>query len=152
MNLARRLAAGAVGTLASGTGDQQDLVGQTVVVIGGSSGIGLETARLARARGAEVVLTARDPDRLRDAATFVVQHQRNLGGARCGERLRAGEDQLAHSPGPQYPRALLPDREEHSVGDVALARPVGTDDRRDASFEWHPDGPGEGLEALDIDR
>jgi NAD(P)-dependent dehydrogenase (short-subunit alcohol dehydrogenase family) len=46
----------------------QDLLGQTVVVLGGSMGIGLETARLARARGAEVVLTARNPARLRDAA------------------------------------------------------------------------------------
>ena len=44
-------------TFASETGHQQDLLGQTVVVIGGSSGIGLETARLARARGADVVLT-----------------------------------------------------------------------------------------------
>jgi len=43
---------------------EQDLLGQTVVVIGGSSGIGLETARLARARGADMILTARDPDRL----------------------------------------------------------------------------------------
>jgi NAD(P)-dependent dehydrogenase (short-subunit alcohol dehydrogenase family) len=42
-----------------------ELAGQTVVVIGGSSGIGLETARRARAAGAEVILTARDPDRLR---------------------------------------------------------------------------------------
>ena len=42
--------------------------GQTVVVIGGSSGIGLETARRARADGAEVVITGRDPDRLRQAA------------------------------------------------------------------------------------
>jgi NAD(P)-dependent dehydrogenase (short-subunit alcohol dehydrogenase family) len=41
-----------------------DLLGQTVLVIGGSSGIGLETARLARANGAEVIITARDPDRL----------------------------------------------------------------------------------------
>jgi NAD(P)-dependent dehydrogenase (short-subunit alcohol dehydrogenase family) len=40
------------------------LVGQTVVVIGGSSGIGLETARLARGEGADVIITARDPDRL----------------------------------------------------------------------------------------
>jgi NAD(P)-dependent dehydrogenase (short-subunit alcohol dehydrogenase family) len=40
------------------------LLGQTVLVIGGSSGIGLETARLARAKGADVILTARDPDRL----------------------------------------------------------------------------------------
>jgi NAD(P)-dependent dehydrogenase (short-subunit alcohol dehydrogenase family) len=47
------------------------LLGQTVVVIGGSSGIGLETARRARAEGAEVVLTARDPDRLEHAAREV---------------------------------------------------------------------------------
>jgi NAD(P)-dependent dehydrogenase (short-subunit alcohol dehydrogenase family) len=38
-----------------------DLTGQTVVVIGGSAGIGLETARLARAAGADVILTGRDP-------------------------------------------------------------------------------------------
>ena len=31
---------------------EQDLLGQTLVVIGGSAGIGLETARLARERGA----------------------------------------------------------------------------------------------------
>ena len=42
-----------------------ELLGQTVVVIGGSQGIGLETARRARAEGANVILTARDPDRLR---------------------------------------------------------------------------------------
>ena len=44
-----------------------DLLGQTVLVIGGSSGIGLETARLARATGADVILTARNPDRLHRA-------------------------------------------------------------------------------------
>ena len=43
------------------------LVGQTVVVIGGSSGIGLETARCARSEGAEVIITGRDPDRLERA-------------------------------------------------------------------------------------
>ena len=42
--------------------------GQTVVVIGGSAGIGLETARRARAEGADVVLTGRDPERLERAA------------------------------------------------------------------------------------
>ena len=46
---------------------ERDLLGQTVVVIGGSSGIGLETARLARAKGADIILTARDPDRLHRA-------------------------------------------------------------------------------------
>ena len=44
------------------------LTGQTVVVIGGSSGIGLETARRARSQGADVVLTGRDPERLERAA------------------------------------------------------------------------------------
>ena len=44
------------------------LAGQTVVVIGGSAGMGLETARRARAEGAEVVLAARDPERLDHAA------------------------------------------------------------------------------------
>jgi NAD(P)-dependent dehydrogenase (short-subunit alcohol dehydrogenase family) len=43
------------------------MVGQTVVVIGGSAGIGLETARLAHVKGADVILTARNPDRLHRA-------------------------------------------------------------------------------------
>jgi NAD(P)-dependent dehydrogenase (short-subunit alcohol dehydrogenase family) len=47
---------------------EPELMGQLVVVIGGSAGIGLETARRARAEGAEVVLTGRDPDRLARAA------------------------------------------------------------------------------------
>jgi NAD(P)-dependent dehydrogenase (short-subunit alcohol dehydrogenase family) len=46
-----------------------EMLGQTVVVIGGSAGIGLETARRARAEGADVVLTARNPERLERAAT-----------------------------------------------------------------------------------
>jgi NAD(P)-dependent dehydrogenase (short-subunit alcohol dehydrogenase family) len=45
------------------------LSGQTVVCIGGSSGMGLETARLARAQGAAVIITGRDRSRLRQAAT-----------------------------------------------------------------------------------
>ena len=40
------------------------LSGQTVAVIGASAGIGLETARLARAEGAGLVLAARNPDPL----------------------------------------------------------------------------------------
>ena len=43
---------------------ERELSGQRVLVIGGSSGIGRETARRARAEGADVILTARDPDRL----------------------------------------------------------------------------------------
>src|SRR5262245_38444976 len=48
-----------------------ELTGQTVVVIGGSAGIGLETARRARAEGARVVLTGRNADRLKQAAVAV---------------------------------------------------------------------------------
>jgi NAD(P)-dependent dehydrogenase (short-subunit alcohol dehydrogenase family) len=48
---------------------EPSLLGQTVVVIGGSAGIGLETARLAGAEGADVILTGRSRDRLESAAT-----------------------------------------------------------------------------------
>jgi len=43
---------------------EPELAGQTVAVIGGSAGIGLETARRARAEGAEVILVGRDAERL----------------------------------------------------------------------------------------
>ena len=51
-------------TAAPPTAREPELLGQTVVVIGGSAGIGLETARRARAEGADVILTGRNPDRL----------------------------------------------------------------------------------------
>jgi short-subunit dehydrogenase involved in D-alanine esterification of teichoic acids len=47
---------------------EPDLLGQTVVVIGGRAGIGLETARRARADGARLILTARNSERLELAA------------------------------------------------------------------------------------
>ena len=47
---------------------EPELAGQTVVLIGGSGGIGLETARRARAEGADVILTGRNPGRLKQAA------------------------------------------------------------------------------------
>ena len=50
---------------------EPELLGQTVVLIGGSAGIGLETARRARAEGAEVILTGRNPERLEHAAADV---------------------------------------------------------------------------------
>src|SRR6516165_10659781 len=88
---------------------ERDLLGQAVVVIGGSSGIGLETARLARARGAEVVLTARDPDRLHRAglelgasiAAFDATDFGRLG--RFFDALPAPVDHLlVTGPGPYY--------------------------------------------------
>ncbi|MCW2993045.1 MAG: hypothetical protein JWQ18_540 [Conexibacter sp.] len=45
-----------------------ELQDQTVLVLGGSAGIGLATARRARAEGADVILAARDPRRLEAAA------------------------------------------------------------------------------------
>jgi NAD(P)-dependent dehydrogenase (short-subunit alcohol dehydrogenase family) len=50
---------------------EPELLGQTVVVIGGSAGIGLETARRAHAEGADVIITGRNPDRLAHAAQDV---------------------------------------------------------------------------------
>jgi len=57
--------------MTSGTQREPELPGQTVVVIGGSAGIGLETARRARVEGADVILTGRNLDRLKQAAADV---------------------------------------------------------------------------------
>ena len=49
-------------TIASTIQREPELLGQTVLVIGGSTGIGFEAARRARAEGAKVILTARNPE------------------------------------------------------------------------------------------
>ena len=54
----------ATSTAVSAAQRGEALRGQTLVVIGGSAGIGLETARLARDEGAELIITARNPERL----------------------------------------------------------------------------------------
>jgi NAD(P)-dependent dehydrogenase (short-subunit alcohol dehydrogenase family) len=50
-------------------GRKPELAGQTVVVIGSSAGIGLETARLARAEGAQLILAARNSEHLQHAVS-----------------------------------------------------------------------------------
>src|SRR6478672_1127604 len=100
----------ATSTLAPAARQERELLGQTVVVIGGSLGIGLETARRARGAGADVILTARDPDRLRGVGA-------ELGAARTAAfdatdfaRLRRFFDDLSTpidhvlvtGPGPYY--------------------------------------------------
>jgi NAD(P)-dependent dehydrogenase (short-subunit alcohol dehydrogenase family) len=52
-------------------GRDPQLSAQTLLVIGGSSGIGFETARLAHAEGAKVIITARDPERVQRAGLEV---------------------------------------------------------------------------------
>lgn len=48
---------------------EPELLGQTVVVIGGSAGIGFETARRAGAEGAKLILTGLNSERLQHAAS-----------------------------------------------------------------------------------
>jgi NAD(P)-dependent dehydrogenase (short-subunit alcohol dehydrogenase family) len=86
-----------------------DLDGQTVVVIGGSAGIGLETARRSRAEGAEVILAARNPDRLEQAAEEVGAHGTEAFDANDTAALEAFfrdlpaiDHVMVTGPGPRY--------------------------------------------------
>ena len=113
------------------------LSGQTIVVIGGTTGIGLETARLARYEGANVILTARDPDRLQRiglelgavrTAAFDVTDFEQLG--RFFDKLTAPIDHvMVTGPGPYYaPLAefdldrVRRDVEAHLLLPIQLAR------------------------------
>jgi len=87
-----------------------ELAGQTVVVIGGSSGIGLETARLARAEGADVIITGRNPERLQHAALELNALSSAAFDATDFDRLKRFFDELpapvnhvlVTGPGPHY--------------------------------------------------
>src|ERR1700749_2895216 len=58
-------------TTAAVAAREPELIGQIVGAIGGSAATGVGTARLARAEGAEVILTGRNPERLERAAAEV---------------------------------------------------------------------------------
>jgi NAD(P)-dependent dehydrogenase (short-subunit alcohol dehydrogenase family) len=73
---------------------EPQLLGQTVVVIGGSSGIGLETAKRARAEGASIVLTGRDPERLQQTALEVEALSSAAFDATDCDRLKQFFDEL----------------------------------------------------------
>jgi NAD(P)-dependent dehydrogenase (short-subunit alcohol dehydrogenase family) len=88
---------------------EPELLGQTVVVIGGSAGIGLETARRARAEGADVILTGRNQDRLEAAASEVDAQRVVAFDATDFDRLATFFDELppidhmlVTGPGPYY--------------------------------------------------
>jgi NAD(P)-dependent dehydrogenase (short-subunit alcohol dehydrogenase family) len=89
---------------------EPELLGQTVVVIGGSAGIGLETARRARAEGARLILTARNQERLEQAGGEVEALRAAAFDATDFERLGRFFDELTApidhvlvtGPGPYY--------------------------------------------------
>ena len=125
---------------------ERDLLGQTVVVIGGSSGIGLETARLARAKGADIILTARNPDRLHrvglelgaSIAAFDATDFDRLG--RFFDALPTPIDHLlVTSPGPCYaPLAEFDLDAARRDVDAHLLLPLQV--ARDAASKVHPGG------------
>ncbi len=62
------------------------LADQVLVITGASSGIGRAAARMAAERGARVVLAARDPRALADAARECERAGRGRGGAAAAVR------------------------------------------------------------------
>jgi NAD(P)-dependent dehydrogenase (short-subunit alcohol dehydrogenase family) len=108
---------------------EPQLAGQTVILIGGSAGIGLETARLARAEGAGVILTGRDPDRLEQASREVVALRAEAFDATDFDRLDGFfqglptpvDHVLVTGPGPYYaPLADLDRERAHRDWDAHL--------------------------------
>ncbi|MFF4803410.1 SDR family oxidoreductase [Streptomyces sp. NPDC001351] len=117
-----------------------DLSGSTVVVIGGSSGIGLETARQARASGAKIIITGRDRARLdtaRDelgasAATLDLSDPPGLERF-FGELPAPVDHVLVTGGGPTYASIAQMDfeqvrsvLEEHLLGSLRIARECAT--------------------------
>src|SRR3954452_12305591 len=123
-----------------------ELLGQTVVVIGGSAGIGLETARRARAEGADVIITARNPDRLHEAGL-------ELGASIAAfdatgfDRLKRFFDELPEpidhvlvtGPGPTYVplMEMTGDQVRREVGDHLA---LGLEVARNAAPKMRPGG------------
>jgi NAD(P)-dependent dehydrogenase (short-subunit alcohol dehydrogenase family) len=126
---------------------EPELLGQTVVVIGGSAGIGLETARRARGEGADVVLTARNPERLKEAADEVGATNTAAFDATDGAALKRFFDDLADpidhvmvtGPGPSYVPMLEMDADQvlHALGDHVV---LGLEVARNAAGKMRPSG------------
>jgi NAD(P)-dependent dehydrogenase (short-subunit alcohol dehydrogenase family) len=124
-----------------------ELLGQTVVLIGGSAGIGLETARLARHEGAEVVLTGRDPERLERAARDADARSTAAFDATDPAALkRFFDDQaepidhvLVTGPGPTYAPLLEMDADQarHALSSHVV---LGLDVARNAAPKMRPGG------------
>src|SRR4051812_28961647 len=106
-------------------GHEPELLGQTVVVIGGSAGIGLETARRARREGADVVIAGRNPERLERAALDLGARSHATFDATDTAALKRFFDDLPDpidhvlvtGPGPRYGAPVL----ERTADDVRQA-------------------------------
>ena len=125
------------------------LRGQTVVLIGGSAGIGLETARRARSEGAEVILTGRNSDRLEQATSEVGAQRYAAFDANDGASLQKFFGDLPEpidhvmvtAGGPSYRPLLEMDSDQlrdalgdHVGLDLAVARSAAGRMRRGGSL------------------
>jgi NAD(P)-dependent dehydrogenase (short-subunit alcohol dehydrogenase family) len=144
------------------------LSGNTVVIIGGSSGMGLETARQAHAAGAKLILTGRDQGRLdaaRDelgasAATLDLSDPAGLG--RFFAELPAPVDHvMVTGGGPAYAPIATMDfdqalrvLDEHLLGSLRVARECASRVRPGGSLTFitgtdaRRPGPGQTLAAI----
>jgi NAD(P)-dependent dehydrogenase (short-subunit alcohol dehydrogenase family) len=126
---------------------EPELAGQTVVLIGGSAGIGLETARRARTEGAEVILTGRNPDRLEQAASDVGAQRTAAFDATDAAAIQSFFNDLSApidhvmvtGPGPSY-RPLL-DMDAAEISRVLSDHVVlGLEVARNAAGKMRPGG------------
>ena len=104
-------------------GREPELAGQTVVVIGGSSGIGLQTARRARTEAADVILVGRNPDKLKQAAVEVgAQRTAAFDATDVGQLAKFFQELppidhvMVTGPGPYYAPLADLDRERAHQG------------------------------------
>jgi NAD(P)-dependent dehydrogenase (short-subunit alcohol dehydrogenase family) len=140
------------------------LAGQVVVVVGGSSGIGLETARQAHHAGADLVLTGRDRGRLdkaREDLAAMSTATLDIGDPTALERFFAGlppriDHVLVTGGGPTYSTiadmdfdAALRVLDEHLLGSLRIARACAARVRPGGSLTLitgtHARHPGVGL-------
>jgi NAD(P)-dependent dehydrogenase (short-subunit alcohol dehydrogenase family) len=126
---------------------EPQLRGQTVVLIGGSAGIGLETARLARREGADVILTGRNAERLEQAARDVDARSTAAFDATDAAALKRFFDGLPDpidhvlvtGPGPSY--APLLDMDADQVREALGGHVVlGLEVARNAAGKMRPGG------------
>jgi NAD(P)-dependent dehydrogenase (short-subunit alcohol dehydrogenase family) len=102
------------GTQFATSRNEKTLDGRTVLVIGGTAGIGLATARLARAHGADLILIARNADQLNSVGAELEARTAAFDATDFtrlkrffGELSTPVDHVLLTGPGPYY--ATLPD-------------------------------------------